>query len=407
MKTIYKILLIAILSRAVLFAVSTISNQSFAYVNPNYMDVASVNSFPFIGQFSRWDSDIYLRIANTGYPTGYPDIAMFSQFKDSQAVPTLARAEWAFFPLYPATMKAGSLLFTPILSTAHALMLSGFLISNIAFFVSIFFLYKLSEKLFKSSRIAIAATVFYAFCGGAIFLSAVFTEALFMAFMLGAFYYLEQNKLSGAVALGLLASLTRSDGFLVAIPFAVAAILKFRENKQQSFALLASSVAVSSGYLWFSLAGYFLAGGVFPIQVVAHNLNWQVYQPITQQLLSLGSQVTPAIETPNIFQLFYVVSIALMCVPIGYFLLKAKFVFSVEKETVKYWAFYAAMIFVIFMLSYLPSTVRYAVVLLPMYWVGAKIYEANPKAGIALLLLTISQSIIGAYLFEVSTPYFL
>ena len=257
MKTIYKVLLIALLSRAVLFAVSTISNHSFAYVNPNYMDVASVNSFPFVGQFDRWDSDIYLRIANTGYPTGYPDVAMFSQFKDSQAVPTLARAEWAFFPLYPAAMKAGSLLFVPFLSTAHALMLSGFLISNIAFFVSIFFFYRLSEKLFSKPRIAVVATTFYAFCGGAIFLSAIFTEALFMALMLGAFYYLEQNKLSGAVVFGLLASLTRSDGFLVAIPFAVAAILKFRENKKQSVALLASSIAVSSGYLWFNLAGYF------------------------------------------------------------------------------------------------------------------------------------------------------
>jgi hypothetical protein len=59
-----------------------------------------------------------------------------------------------------------------------------------------------------------------------------------------------------------------------------------------------------------------------------------------------------------------------MCLPIVYFLLKAKLVFSVEKETVKYWAFYGAMIYVIFMLAYLPSTVRYAVVLLPMYWVG-------------------------------------
>jgi hypothetical protein len=39
--------------------------------------------------------------------------------------------------------------------------------------------------------------------------------------------------------------------------------------------------------------------------------------------------------------------------------------------------------------------------------IDAKIYYANPKAGTALLLLTISQSIIGAYLFVVSTPYFL
>jgi hypothetical protein len=408
MKTLYKILLIVVVSRIVMFAVSTACNQSFAYVNPNYMKVDAINSFPFVGQFDRWDSEIYIGIARVGYPLGYPNLTTdFPQYAHSLVVPTLAKADWAFFPLYPAVMKLGAFLFTPILSTTHALMLSGFLISNIAFFVSVYFFYKLTEKLFKNPQLTVIATIFYAFCGGTIFLSAIFTEALFMALALGAFYYLEENKLPYAILLGLLASLTRSDGFLIAIPFVVAAIMKIKENKKLSLKLLSSSLLVASGYLWFNVAGYFAAGHVFPIQIIARDLNWQVYPPITQQILTLGSQVTPSMASPNIFQEFYIISLALFCAPIVYFVLRRKVVFSLEKETIKYWAFYAAMMYVIFMASYIMSTIRYAIPLLPIYWVAAKVYSENRNFGIAYLALAIFLSIIGAYLFEISTPYFL
>ena len=408
MKTIYKIFLIAVISRIMVFAVSTISNQLFPYVNTSYMDVNSINSFPFVGQFDRWDSNIYLIIAHFGYPTGYPNVSTdFPQFANSTVVPVLAKSQWAFFPLYPMTMKYFAVFFTPFLSTIHALMLSGFLISNIAFFPSVYFFYKLTQKLFENSKVTIVATIFYAFCGGTIFLSSIFTESLFMALMLGSFYYLEENKLEFATVLGLLASLTRSNGFLIFIPFAVAGILKIKETKEQSNKLFLASIWIASGYLWFNIAGYFLAGGVFPIQVIAHNLNWGTYPPITEQLQTLGSVTTPQMARPNIFQAFYVLSIILICLPVAYFFIKRKIVFSLEKETLKYWVFYAVMIVAIFMVSYLFNLARYAIPLIPLYWVNAKIYSENRVYGTVLFILTISLSIIGIYLFEISTPYFL
>jgi hypothetical protein len=408
MKDIYKVLLIAFLSRIIMFVVSTICNHLFTYVNANYMDVTSINSFPFIGQFDRWDSNIYIIIAHYGYPSGYPDVnTYFPQYAHSQFVPTLARAEWAFFPLYPMTVKVGAFLFAPFLSTTYSLMLSGFIISNTAFFVSVVFFYRLTQRLLKNSQVAVISTIFYAFCGGTVFMSAIFTEALFMALTLGSFYCLEEKKLDIATILGLFASLTRSDGFLIFIPFAIAAVLEFRENKKQSFKLLLASTIVASGYLSFNIVGYFQAGHVFPIQIIAHNLNWGVYPPITEQIYTLGSVTTPSISRPNIFQAFYIISIALMCLPTVYFFIKTRIVFTLEEETVKYWAFYAAMLCVIFMMSYLFSTIRYAIPLLPLYWVSAKIYNGNRSYGRVLLFLTISLSIIDAYLFEISTPYFL
>ena len=226
----------------------------------------------------------------------------------------------------------------------HSLKLSGFLISNLSFFISVIFFYKFTEKLFKNPKVAILSTVFYSFCGGAIFLSSIFSEALFMALTLGAFFFLEKNKISIAIALGILASLTRSNGFLIAI--------SIRADKKRSLVLFASSVVVSSGYLWFNVAGYFAAGGVFPVHVIAHDLNWQAYPPITQQLITLGSQVTPDVGRPNIFQAFYIISLTLMCLPAVYFFIKQKTVISIEHVTIKYWAFYGVMLYVIYVVSY-------------------------------------------------------
>jgi Gpi18-like mannosyltransferase len=415
MKDVYKVLIIAILSRIIVFAVSIISNHLFTYVDSNFMVTQRINSFPFIGQFDRWDSEIYIGIALFGYPSGYPSVSNFPQYAHSLSIPTLAYSQWAFFPIYPMVMKYSAIVFTPFMSTTYSLMLSGFLISNVAFFVSVYFFYKLTQKLFKN-QVALASTVFYVFCGGTIFMSSIFTEALFMAFMLGSFYFLEENKLHYAMILGIFASLTRADGFLICIPFAVAAILRFKENKKQSFILFLSSMIVASGYLWFNIVGYFQGGHVFPIQVIAHNVNWQVYPPITEQIYTLGESLTTSpISRPNVFQAFYIIWVILMCVPIAYFFVKnttgivghdIKIILTLEKETLKYWLFYAAMLYVIFMFSNLYSSVRYAIPLLPIYWVYAKIYCAHRNYGAALLLLTIIFSIIGAYLLEISTPYF-
>src|SRR5665648_390682 len=94
--------------------------------------------------------------------------------------------DWAFFPLYPAAMKAVSLPFMPFsanneVGTQNAVELAGFIVSNVAFFISVFFFYKLTNKIFSPKRIALVATAFYCFWGGAVFYSAIYSEALFMA----------------------------------------------------------------------------------------------------------------------------------------------------------------------------------------------------------------------------------
>jgi hypothetical protein len=96
-----------------------------------------------------------------------------------------------------------------------------------------------------------------------------------------------------------------------------------------------------------------------------------------------------------------------MLLPIGYFLVEIKKVFTVEAKTVGFWAFYAAMIYVVFTQAIIYSILRYAVTLVPLYWVFAKIYTKSRIVGTILFAVSTVLFIIGAYLLEINSPYFM
>lgn len=402
-KSSHEALLIGLASRIVVILAVLVSFYTL-YTFADWPRIATdANSFPFIGLFDRWDSGYYLKIALNGYPTGYPDLNYWTSNGISIAQGTpLAYPEWAFFPLYSAVIRAVGILFVPFLTTTHAFMLSGFVVSNITFFVSVYFLYKLSNKIFDQ-RIALIATVFYSFWGGASFYSAIYSEALFMALALGAFYYLEENKLYKATLLGFLASFTRSNGFLIFIPFLIYA-LQSRKDKPGMLKLILLSVVVAMPYLLWNLVGYFVAGGVFPIRDIAYNLNW--IPPIF-----ITTQIANYISGNTLLQLFYIIGLALIFMPAVYVLVSRvwlksfKNVWIQETKTLKYWGLYASLIFIILTQSYLFSIIRYAVLMLPIYWASASIYTKNRAVGLILFSIMTAMLIIGAALFTLSGSY--
>ena len=399
MKDNHKVLTIALASRILIIAVMLISSFVFAYSTSEHMVAKQMNT-PFVGMFMRWDSEYYLAIASHGYPLGYPNIHTFPSLTatGSPMPPKIANHLWAFFPFYPLAMAALAVVFKRFLTLTPSLMVSGVIVSNIAFFVSGYFFYKLTQKLF-GSRIALISTVFYCFWVGGVFFSAIYSEALFMALTLGAFYYLEENRLSNAVLLGFLA-LLRSDGFLIFIPFLVYGLLQFRNSKPQSFKLMFSSAVVASPYLIFNIAGYLMAGGVFPVQLIARESNWGTYPLLTNQFAA------PYVTIPS-YQAFDIAGLILVLIPIVYFLLTAEKIFADEKMTLGYWAFYGAMVYVLFTDSVISSVMRYAIPMLPIYWVFAKIYTKNRLIGVTLFGLSTAMLIIAAYFLETANIYFM
>ncbi len=378
-------------------------------------DVFSV----FTSLFVRWDSVWYLNIAQSGYPLGIakPFGGLFQYYTP------IADPQWAFFPLYPAAMRALATLIVGFNSVnTPSLIVSGIIVSNTAFFVSIYFFYKLTNKLFNSTKTALISIAFYSFSIATVFYSAVYSEALFMALALGSFYYLEEKRYCPAIVLGVLAAFTRSDGFLVAVPFFIYGlqikIPKIYEKCkcgcgklfeiQQSFIkfhltnvkLLLVSAVVASPYLVWNLVGYFVAGGIFPIQEIARRANWGAYPPFISQF--------SLYQTSTSFDEFLITALILIvAIPTIYFMVKIRKVFTAESNTLKYWALYASIAYILFTQSFVFSIIRYAIPMLPIYWVSAKIYTKNRAIGLILLGLMVSLSIIGTYLFEIQSIYLL
>ena len=147
-----------------------------------------------VAPLARWDSVWYLAIANDGYP------------RDD-----VRRA--AFFPLYPLLLRAANALVgRPVLA--------GALVSLACFAVALVLLHRLTAL--ELGRPAARATVWaLALFPGAVFFSAVYSEALYLALSVGCVYAARTGRWAWAGAAGALGAATRSAGVLLVIPLAL------------------------------------------------------------------------------------------------------------------------------------------------------------------------------------------
>jgi len=152
------------------------------------------NPVGFLEPWATWDGVWYSFIATEGYPLENPDTT-------------------AFFPLFPLLVRGGTLL-------GASPALSGILVSLIACFFALFFLYQIANELWGQET-ARATTLCFAFFPTAFYLNAVYSEALFIALSTGSFWAARvQRNLLLAASLGALAAATRNLGLLLLIPLA-------------------------------------------------------------------------------------------------------------------------------------------------------------------------------------------
>ena len=146
----------------------------------------------FLNHWAHWDGAWYSEIATEGYGAHAPEST-------------------AFFPIFPMLVRVGT-----VLGGGPAFW--GVLISLVATFFAIYFLYRIAEKLWDVKAARAAALVF-AFFPTAFYLNAAYAEALFVAFTTGSFWavYVRRDLLLAGV-LGALAAATRNFGVLLLIP---------------------------------------------------------------------------------------------------------------------------------------------------------------------------------------------
>ncbi len=151
--------------------------------------------------WSRFDSGYYISIAHDGY----------------QGANALhSGSNWGFFPFYPLLIHFFA---SPFGSSWDTYTITGLIISNVAALVAALYLYKLTMKEFNSS-IAARAVFYLGLFPMSFYLSAVYPEALFLAFMISSIYYARLHRWWMAGLLGGLATLTRSSGILLVIAIA-------------------------------------------------------------------------------------------------------------------------------------------------------------------------------------------
>jgi hypothetical protein len=143
--------------------------------------------------WARWDSEYYLDIAAFGY--------------------SMRSEHLAFFPLYPALISS----LAPVLG--HDYVLSGVVVSSLASFVALVYLFKLAAWEF-GEEVAGRTILYLAVYPTALFLLAVYTEALFLAVTVAAFYHARRGEWTAAGLVALLAGITRPNGALLLFPLA-------------------------------------------------------------------------------------------------------------------------------------------------------------------------------------------
>jgi Gpi18-like mannosyltransferase len=206
-------------------------------------------------QFSKWDSPHYMFIAENGY-VNEGDPANFI----------------VFFPLYPLLVKLITFDFTYV-------NLSGLIVSNVCSIAVVIYLFKL-VKFDYSDSVAKKAVLYLSVFPTAYFLSAAYTESLFLALVIASIYYARNSKWPLAGFLGSLASLTRIAGLLL-LPVLVVEYFHQKEwkIKATNLKLFWTSLPVF-GFLAYLIINYLVTGGFFTFMEIERVHWYQTLDPV-------------------------------------------------------------------------------------------------------------------------------
>lgn len=164
--------------------------------------------------WARWDSEWYLLIAEEGYGA--------SESFELLPIGYEPEATAGFLPLYPMMIRFLGTIVPPARGVP-----AGVLLSNLCLLASLFLLYRLTRDEAGQTEASAGRTAGMAACAAlllypmSLFLSAVYSESLFLMLSLAFFLLCRRGRFGPAAAVGALAALTRPLGMLLAIPLLV------------------------------------------------------------------------------------------------------------------------------------------------------------------------------------------
>jgi hypothetical protein len=241
------------------------ASETSARLDPLYTTLPYTDSFAnlLVAPAARFDAAWYLAIANHGYEIG-------------------GRA--AFFPVFPGLVRVGGeLVGSPLIA--------GILISSGCGLAGLYFLHRLVALDFGLER---ARTVVWlaAWFPGALVISAIYSESLFLLVSVGAIYAARLDRWQLAGMLGAVAAATRSGGVIVIVPLLIIYWYRYRRIRPDVLWLL---VCVPVGLLAY--VAYLGLSTGDPTSVFSAQAAWQrSFVPLGGLALGLWSAVQGMLE---------------------------------------------------------------------------------------------------------------
>ncbi|HEY3993169.1 MAG TPA: glycosyltransferase family 39 protein [Ktedonobacteraceae bacterium] len=189
-------------------------------------------SFHLLWQgWNHWDTVWYMRIAEFGYN---------------------AKERTAFFPLYPLLVRG-------MMYLLHSPLLAGLFIANITMLGTFIVFYRLIDEDFGPER-ATRAIFYMAVFPTGFFLTAAYNTSLSLCLALLCFYAIRRRNWWLAAIFGLFASLTRSDGVLLAFPFLYEYLRQHQFRWRSIRVDIASIIFIPVGVILFGVYCYYQFG---------------------------------------------------------------------------------------------------------------------------------------------------
>ena len=236
------------------------ASATSARLDPLYTTLPYTDSFAnlLVAPAARFDAAWYLAIANHGYEVG-------------------GRA--AFFPVFPGLVRVGGeLLGSPLIA--------GILISSGCGLGGLYFLHRLVALDFGLER---ARTVVWlaAWFPGALVISAVYSESLFLLVSVAAIYAARLERWPLAAMLGAAAAATRSGGVIVLVPLVIIYWYSHRRIRPDIFWLVLGVPAGLAAYVLYLGLSTGDPASVFSAQAAWH----RSFVPLGGLALGLWSAV--------------------------------------------------------------------------------------------------------------------
>jgi len=316
-------------------------------------NVVRLSDHQVLNIWGTWDTGWYTDLALNGY----------------QRAPGLdGQANWAFFPAFPGLASALSHL--PGLTLFQAMLL----ISNLAFLTALFLIHRFARDEFDDRTADLAVVLLCAAPGSYVFSSA-YTEALFLAALVGSLILMRDRRWLAAGAVAALAVLTRNLGVGLLLPYAWAGLERLRADPRPQVAELARlglggliPVAALLGLMAYMQVRTGDALAFVHIQQGWHRTLSDPFTPLLDGLLH-PSQVHDANLLGLAAGWLAVGLLVLLAFMRRWFLLPL-----------------AAFLTLAPLAAGVASFARYALVILPLWLVAAKLLASRPQAANAVIV---------------------